>query len=122
HLLEGLWLHQSHNVVDEPLLKQVLRSPDFRARAAATRVLVAWRDRVSDPIELLRTQVNDEHPRVRLMAVWGLSYFTGADAAKAVEVAVDSLVYPQDEYLKYALDGTTKTLDRRIKAAGQGAE
>ena len=32
--LEGLWLHQNHNVVNESLLKQVLRSPDF-ARAVA---------------------------------------------------------------------------------------
>src|SRR5262249_25404011 len=33
--LEVLWLHQSHNIVDADLLKQVLASPDFRARAAA---------------------------------------------------------------------------------------
>ena len=37
----------SHNVVNVDLLKRVLGSPDFRARAAATRVLCYWRDRVS---------------------------------------------------------------------------
>ncbi len=119
HVLEILWLHQSHNVVNEELLKSVLRSPDYRARAAATRVLTYWRDRVTDPLELLRTQVNDEHPRVRLQAVWALSYFTGADAAKAAEVAVESLIYEQDDYLKHTLNETTKTLDRRIQAAAQ---
>jgi glucose/arabinose dehydrogenase/lysophospholipase L1-like esterase len=116
HVLEGLWLHQNHNVVDADLLKKVLKSPEPKARAAATRVLTYWRDRVSEPLELLRTQVNDESPAVRLQAIWGLSYFTGADAAKAAEVAVESLVHPQDGYLKFQLDETNKTLDRRVKA------
>jgi len=35
-VLEGLWVHQQHNVVDVDLLKRVLASQDFRARAAAT--------------------------------------------------------------------------------------
>jgi len=114
-VLEGLWVHQSHNVVDVELLKKVLRSPEPKARAAATRVLTYWRDRVPEPLELLRTQVNDEDPSVRLHAVWGLSYFRGADAAKASEVVVEALIYPQDNYLKYLLNETTKTLDRRNK-------
>jgi glucose/arabinose dehydrogenase len=116
--LEGLWLHQNHNVVDEALLRQVLSSPDFRARAAATRMIVGWRDRLTQPLELLQAQVNDENARVRLMAVWGLSYFSGADAARASEIAVESLLHPQDNYLKFALDETLKTLDRRAKASG----
>lgn len=116
HALEALWLHQSHNVVNEALLKKTLRSPDFHARAAATRVLCGWRDRVADVLDLLRDQVNDEHPRVRLEAVRTLSFFTGAQAEKALEVAVESLIHPQDEYLKVQLDETNKTLDRRVKA------
>ena len=32
----------------------MLTSPDFRARAAATRVLCYWRDRVPDALELLK--------------------------------------------------------------------
>ncbi len=118
HRLEGLWLHQNHNVVNESLLKQVLRSPDFHARAAATRIVASWRDRIGSPLELLQAQVNDEHPRVRLQAVWALSFFTGPEAAKAGEIVVESLVHPQDDYLKFALDETMKTLERRTKAAG----
>src|SRR5262249_52382243 len=34
NLLEALWLHQSHNVVDVDLLRRVLGLPEFRARAA----------------------------------------------------------------------------------------
>src|SRR5262249_49288139 len=59
HRMEALWLHQSHNVVDETLLGRMLRSPDFHARAAATRVLCYWRDRVKDPLGLLHVQITD---------------------------------------------------------------
>ena len=55
-MLEALWVHQWMNVVDEDLLKRELRSPDYHARAAATRVLCYWRDRVKDPIGLLEAQ------------------------------------------------------------------
>jgi glucose/arabinose dehydrogenase/lysophospholipase L1-like esterase len=116
HVLEGLWLHQNHNVVDADLLKKVLRSPEPKARAAATRVLTYWRDRVSEPLELLRTQVNDESAAVRLQAIWALSYFAGTDAAKASEIVVESLIHPQDDFLKHELNETNKTLDRRVKA------
>jgi glucose/arabinose dehydrogenase/lysophospholipase L1-like esterase len=106
-VLEALWLHQSHNVVDEALLKQVLRSPDFRARAAATNVLCYWRDRVKDPLVLLKAQATDENPRVRLAAVRACSFFKTPDAA---EVALESVALPQDEFLKFTLDETMKTL------------
>lgn len=119
HMTEALWLHQSHNVVNEELLKKQLRSADDRGRAAATRVLTYWRDRVANPLDLLQVQVNDESPNVRLQAVWALSYFTGADAVKASEIAVESLIHPQDAYLKHQLDETNKTLDRRVKSAAQ---
>lgn len=111
HRLEALWLHQAHDVVDEALLNAVLKSPDSRARAAATRVLCYWRDRVKDPLALLRQQVTDVDPRVRLEAVRALSFF---HSEEALEVAVESLIYPQDDYLKYVLDETMKTLDLRL--------
>ena len=64
HLLEALWLHQNHNVVNVDLLKRMLASPDFRARAAATRVLCYWRDRVPDALELLQAS----WPPIRIRA------------------------------------------------------
>ena len=117
-MLEALWLHQSLDDVDVPLLKQMLTCPEPRARAAATRVLCYWRDRVGDPLELLRKQVNDEHPRVRLEAIRALSFFEGPAVAKAQEIALESLFHPQDDYLEYTLNETTKTLDRRAKDQG----
>jgi hypothetical protein len=82
-------------------------------------VLVAWRDRVPDVLPLLQAAVNDEHPRVRLLAIWGLSYFHGPDAAKAAEIVVEALIHPDDDYIKHALNETNKTLDRRTQALGK---
>ena len=116
HVLEGLWLHQNLNIVNEKLLSEVLKSKDARARAAATRVLVLWHDRVKEPLTHLQKLVNDEHPRVRLEAVRGLAFFRGADAAKAQEIALESLAHPQDPYLEYVFNETNKTLEARIAA------
>ncbi|WP_435005110.1 PVC-type heme-binding CxxCH protein [Tundrisphaera lichenicola] len=119
HKLEALWLHQSLDAFDEAALDEMLTCPEPKARAAATRVLCYWRDYVKDPIEKLRKQVNDDHPRVRLEAVRALSFFDGKDAAPAQEAAMESLLKDQDYYLKYTLDETNKTLDRRIKGEGK---
>jgi putative heme-binding domain-containing protein len=114
NLLEALWLHQAHNVVNEGLLRRMLRSPDFRARAAATHVLCYWRDRVPQALELLRQQINDDSPRVRLEAIRALSFFHTDDA---LGVAVELLAHPDDEYLRFVFNETLNTLERRL---GQG--
>lgn len=119
HRLEALWVYQHHNVANEELLQQLLASKDHRARAAATRVLCYWRDRVMDPLALLQKQVNDEHPRVRLEAVRALSFFDGTDGAKAYEIVLESLAHPQDDYLKYTLKETTSTLDKYWNAGAE---
>lgn len=113
HLLEALWVEQHHDLVDQELLTKLLRCPDYRARAAATRVLCYWRDRVNEPLELLRAQAGDEHPRVRLEAVRAASFFTGSDVPVAEEVALETLLFDQDPYLEYTLKETLGTLERR---------
>jgi glucose/arabinose dehydrogenase/azurin len=109
HLTEALWVHQWHNVVNVELLKQQLRSPEPRARAAATRVLCYWRDRVSDVLPLLKVQAMDENARVRLEAVRAASFFREAPAA---DLALASLKYPSDYYLDYTLGETMKQLEK----------
>jgi hypothetical protein len=95
----------------------MLRSPEPRARAAATRVLCYWRDRVSDPLALLKTQVQDEHPRVRLEAVRACSFFQSGQAAEVALLALEKEADPDkpDYYIKYCLDETMKALDRYVK-------
>jgi putative heme-binding domain-containing protein len=114
HLLEALWLHQNHNVVNLDLLKRMLRSPEPRARAAATRVLRFWRDRVPEALALLKVQANDEFPRVRLEAVVTASFFEGPEAVLA---ALECLKHDRDEFLTYSLKETLVALEPHWKAA-----
>ncbi len=107
HMMEALWVHQWHNRVDEKLLGRMLRSSEPWARAAATRVLCYWRDRVPNALDLLKVQVADAHPAVRLEAVRAASFFRVPEAA---EVALASANHPQDRFLTYTLDQAMRTL------------
>jgi hypothetical protein len=112
HMMEALWVHQWHNRVNEKLLTRMLRSSEPWARAAATRVLCYWRDRVTNPLALLKVQANDAHPGVRLEAVRAASFFQTTEAAA---VALESLNHPQDRFLEYTLDQTMNTLKSFMK-------
>ena len=59
HLLEALWVYEHHDAVEQELLNTLLQAKEFRARAAATRVLQHWFDRVDDGLNLLKRMVND---------------------------------------------------------------
>jgi azurin len=113
HMLEALWVQQWLNRVDETLLKRMLRSTDPWARAAATRVLCYARDRIADPLALLKEQANDAHPGVRLEAVRAASFFQSSAAAL---VALESLEHPQDRFLTHTLDQAMNTLDPFVAA------
>jgi len=117
YLTEAIWGHQWHNVVNQGLLKRMLRSPEPRARAAATRVLSYWRDRVRDPLALLEAQAKDERPRVRLEAVRACSFFKTSRAAEVALAALDKEPNPDKPgyYIKYYLDETMKALDKYVK-------
>lgn len=114
HLLEALWVLQHHDVVDRDLLGRVLEAKEFRARAAAVRVLQHWYDRVDDAMPLLAARVKDAEPRVRLEAVRALSFVPTAAAA---ELALEALRQPTDYYLQYVLDSTITTLAKAWKPA-----
>ncbi|MFC5409990.1 PVC-type heme-binding CxxCH protein [Larkinella bovis] len=102
-LLEGLWLYQDFNVVEPTLLKTLLQAKEPQARAAATKVLLHWRDRIPGSLELMRARLNDASPRVRLEAVVALSFFNNE---QAVTAALDVFKYPTDYYLDYAIRET----------------
>ncbi|WP_422930628.1 PVC-type heme-binding CxxCH protein [Singulisphaera sp. PoT] len=106
--LEALWTYQSLDVVEPDLLKDLLRDADPRIRAAATRVLAHWLQRVSDPLDLLAAQVVDDHPRVRLEGVRALARIPNPRAA---EIAMRALDLPVDRFLDYALYLTARELE-----------
>jgi glucose/arabinose dehydrogenase/azurin len=114
HLLEALWVYEHHESVREDLLRQLLSAKEFRARAAAVRVLQHWSDRVEDATALMEKAANDPSPRVRLEAVRSLSYIPTAEATDA---ALDVLKHTTDYYIQYALDSTITTLEKAWKPA-----
>ena len=114
HRLEALWVYQHHDAVtpaSTALLKQLLHAEDPSARAAATRVLSFWRDRLPEDLGLamLGQQATDEHPRVRLEAVRAASWF---DSTRATEAALRALAQPTDDYLAYVLEHTMQRLKK----------
>jgi len=98
--LEALWVHQSLDEVEPSLLGSLLASPDFRARAAATRVAGRWQRRLPDALALLEARVADAHPRVRLEAVRALKELGTEQAFAAAMRALD---LPVDRFLDYSL-------------------
>jgi len=114
NVLEALWVHQWHDVVNLDLLKKVLASPEPRARAQAVRVLGYWSDRVPNALELVKVAANDEHPRVRLEAIRVCSFFRQWEAFDAALIA---LKHPTDYYLDYTLGETMRQLEQWWKPA-----
>lgn len=100
HQLEALWCYQTIGVVNEPLLLEVLKSKDARARAAALRVLRYWHPQVKNALELLETAIHDPHPRVRLEAVLTAGFIPDP---RSVTIAVKAIDAPLDRYLEHAL-------------------
>ena len=107
-MMEALWVHQRHNIVNEALLQRMLTSTEPNARACATRVLLQWRDRISDPLEKFKTMAGDEHGRVRMEAIRAASYFDVPEAMEVVFIAMDK---PSDVYIDYVRTETLKMLD-----------
>lgn len=107
-LLEALWIHQAHNVLNRDLLTQLLSANRFEVRAAAVRVLSVWQTQLEDPIELLRPRIADAHPRVRLEAVRACSFLPRTD--ELIELALDVLSYETDPWIEYTLEETMRGL------------
>jgi putative heme-binding domain-containing protein len=107
HLLEALWTYQAIDEANLPLLTSLLHSGDYRVRAAATRVLGAWSDRVPGVERLLAQQASDPHARVRLEAVLAAGRIPSAAALAAALQALDQ---PSDPLLDFALRKTVLLL------------
>lgn len=87
NLLEGLWVSWGLNRVDQPLLHQLLQAKDYRARAAAVRVLRYTGHQVADQVALLKQAANDDNGRVRLEAIVTASWLDKEDGLAILKVA-----------------------------------
>ncbi len=74
HRLEALWVTWGANKVNQSLLKDLLKSNDYRVRAAATRVVRYTGHQVKNQAELLMAAAKDLHGRVRMEAIAAASW------------------------------------------------
>lgn len=98
-MLAALWAYQTIDLANAYLLGKVISAKDPHIRAAGTRVLSFWRDRIPFAEELLAKLVEDEHPRVRMEAMRALAKIPTAKSAALVLEATEK---PMDKYLDYA--------------------
>jgi len=98
--LQSLWMYQSVDEVNLPLLEELLQAEDGRIRSAAVRVLRFWLKGTEKGVAWLGKLVHDEHPRVRLEALRALSHFK---TGKAAALALSVLQHPMDRFLDYGL-------------------
>ncbi|MFO0947447.1 MAG: PVC-type heme-binding CxxCH protein [Planctomycetota bacterium] len=106
-LLRAVWLYQTLDLPHQPLLDRLLAASDGRIRAAATRVLSYWLNRVANPRERLAKLVRDSHPRVRLEAVRALAEMPSMES---FELVLEVLDQPMDPFLEYAVKLTAREL------------
>ncbi|MBI4623001.1 MAG: c-type cytochrome, partial [Verrucomicrobia bacterium] len=104
--LQALAVFEAHEAPRPALLRSLLRSPDARVRAYATRTLSTWSraGALPDAIALLEAQARDEDPIVRLEAIVAASY---VPEVRAIAVAARTLDRAFGPYHQHAL---TKTL------------
>jgi len=111
---EALWVLQGHHAVNPELLQSVLESKSADARATATHLVADERDYLSNALGLLQARVGDDHPRVRLEAIRGLSFFP---TIAAVDSALRALKSPTDSWIDYTLEHTISALEPAWKEA-----
>jgi putative heme-binding domain-containing protein len=106
--LEALWTYQALDKVEPKLLESLLQAGDYRIRAAAVRVVSAWHDRLSEPMQLLAPRVADDNPQVRLEAVRALGQIPDVRAAELALKVLDKIT---DKYLEYGSWLTLRELE-----------
>ncbi|QDV22057.1 PVC-type heme-binding CxxCH protein [Aureliella helgolandensis] len=113
-LCEAMWLQESFRQLDPTLIDRIMSSSDFHARAAAVHSVGNEIERYPAALDLFKRAIRDEHPRVRLETIRGLSYIPTSESA---EVALQVLAMPTDYWIDYTLEHTLQALKPSIDAA-----
>lgn len=96
-VLEALWVSWGLNKVNKEILDQMLAAKDFRARAAAVKVLRYVGHQVPNQAELLLAAAQDENARVRLEAFVAASWLDKEVGLPILEAAGDM---PLDSWME----------------------
>lgn len=112
HLLEALWVTWGINKVNVDLLDQLLNAKDFRARAAAVRVVRYNASQVKDQVGILKKAAADAHGRVRLEAIVASSWLDKKDGLAILDIAAKK---PLDLWMLDTYNAVKENFLSRIK-------
>lgn len=87
YLLEALWVSWGLDKTDQNLLRQLLKTKDYRVRAAAVEVLRFTGHQVGDQEKLLMEAATDKHGRVRLESIVAASWLNREQGLSVVAAA-----------------------------------
>jgi mono/diheme cytochrome c family protein/glucose/arabinose dehydrogenase len=110
HMLEALWVSWGLNKIDESLLRRLLEAEDYRARAAAVRVLRYAGHQIAEQATLLKQAAADDHGRVRLEAIVAASWLPPEEGLPVLEVAAQK---PLDDWMVHAYETAFAHLNGR---------
>lgn len=110
HLLEALWVSWGMNRIDRALLLRLLEASDFRARAAAVKVLRYVGHQIPEQADLLLQAARDPHPRVRLEALVAASWLPADQGLPIVKAAGE---LPLDRWMKEPYEAALAHLNDR---------
>ncbi len=102
-LTEAVWALAGHHAADVDLFHKLLAAKTPDARAAAVHLIADQREMLPEAAALIGPMASDPHPRVRLEAVRGLSFFPSPENLK---LAVGVLKQPMDNELNFTLECT----------------
>ena len=109
HKLEALWASWGLNRVDQTLLQDLMSAKDFRARAAAVRVVRYTGHQVKQQAQFLTQAARDENGRVRLEAIVAASWMGKEKGLPILAVAktkpLDTWMLPAFETAEAHLNG-----------------
>ena len=110
NMTEALWVTWGANKVDESLLRSLLSAKDYRARAAAVRVLRYTGHQIKDQVALMKQAANDDHGRVRLEVITAASWL---DKTNGLAILNEVIKKPLDEWMKHAHEAAVAHLNDR---------
>ena len=110
NMTEALWVTWGANKVDESLLRSLLSAKDYRARAAAVRVLRYTGHQIKDQVALMKQAANDDHGRVRLEVIAAASWL---DKTNGLAILNEVIKKPLDEWMKHAHEAAVAHLNDR---------
>ena len=121
--LEALWVTWGAGRLHQPLMKKLLKSSDYRIRAAAMNVLRFHFSSVPEAKELLTNAANDSHGRVRMTAAVTASYLPrkiGLETLASADDQNESAIYKQTfDYAREVLNrqpAESELKERKIAA------